>query len=514
VPRARLLSLRKCGRQRHASRRVRSMSVKRNTLINFAGSLVPLLISLVFVPLYLRLVGEARYGVLALAWLFLDYFGFFDLGIGKATANQLARLRDAPTSARSAVFWVGMLINGVLGTLGGIALLIAGQYVLGGYFANMTAELHDEISAAAPWLALAVPVGTLSAVGVAALEARERFFALNALQVLISVLLQVVPIAIAWCWGPALDALIAAAVICRMAAGLLLFLACWRYVPLQGSPSFRKALAGPLFRYGGWVTVTALIGPILVSVDRVLIGWQIGPSAVAHYTVPYNIVTKLQILPASLTRALFPRFSLLEREESTRMAEQAVFSLAAITLPLIVFATITMAPFLTLWVGPEFAEVAAPLGEILLAGVWINGLAWIPFAMLQGQGRPDVVAKFHAIELIPYAVVLWIGLAYGGLSGAAWAWVLRVIIDAILMFAAAGLLSRVSFALCTGTAFIIASHLGLHFAPHTLVIHVGVAVLLLISATSYSIRITPADLRQTLARAAPFASARLGTMKK
>src|SRR5712692_4401101 len=215
------------------------MHVKRNTLINFAGSLVPLLISLVFVPLYLRMVGEARYGVLALAWLFLDYFGFFDLGIGKATANQLARLRDAPILERSAVFWMGALINGVLGLLGGLVLLIAGHYVLDGYFgANITTELHDEISSAVPWLALAVPVGTLSAVGVAALEARERFFALNALQVLVSVLIQALPIMVAWRWGPPLDRLIASTVICRVAAGVLLFLACQRYVPLEGLPRF------------------------------------------------------------------------------------------------------------------------------------------------------------------------------------------------------------------------------------------------------------------------------------
>jgi O-antigen/teichoic acid export membrane protein len=483
------------------------MNVKRNTLINFAGSVAPLLIALVLVPLYLRMVGEDRYGVLMLAWLFLDYFAFFDLGIGKATANQLARFRDAPIPARAALFWTGALVNGILGLIGGIVFSMLGEYVSSGYFGNnLTTELQDELLAAVPWMALAVPVGTLSSVGIAALEARERFVVLNALQVLVSVLIQGVPIVIAWCWGPALDRLIASAVVCRAATGVLLFLACRRYVPLQGLPRFRKSLAGPLFRYGGWVTITALIGPILVSIDRVLIGSQIGPNAVAHYAVPYNLVTKLQILPASLTRALFPRFSLLEWEESVRMAMQAVFGLAGITLPLIVAATIAMEPFLTIWVGSGFAKVAAPLGEILLAGVWINNLAWIPSTMLQGQGKPDVIAKFHAIELIPYAVVVWVGLAQGGLPGAAWAWVLRVVIDAILVFTAAGLLARVLLLLCTGTALIIVSRLGLHMAADTPLVHAGVAAVLLISAVFYGLRVIPTHLRQTIARAAPFGS--------
>jgi O-antigen/teichoic acid export membrane protein len=101
--------------------------------------------------------------------------------------------------------------------------------------------------------------------------------------------------------------LIAATVICRIGANLPVFLACRRYVPLRGRPRFRKSLAAPLFRYGGWMTVTAVIGPILVSVDRLLIGAHIGLGAVAHYAVPYNLVTKLQILPASLIQLLAAR---------------------------------------------------------------------------------------------------------------------------------------------------------------------------------------------------------------
>ena len=91
------------------------MSIKHNTLINLAGATAPILISLMIVPLYLQLVGEARFGVLVLIWLFVGYFDFFDFGVGKATANHMARLRDAPISAREAAFWTGALINGTLG---------------------------------------------------------------------------------------------------------------------------------------------------------------------------------------------------------------------------------------------------------------------------------------------------------------------------------------------------------------------------------------------------------------
>jgi O-antigen/teichoic acid export membrane protein len=491
------------------------MSIKRNTLINLAGATAPMLLSLIVVPFYLRLVGEARFGVLVLVWLLVGYFEFFDFGIGKATANQMARLRDAPVATREEVFWTGALINGMLGLLGGLALLVAGHYAAGAYFGDRpSGELAAEIRMALPWLALAVPVGTVSAIGVAALEARERFLTLNTLQVLVTALIQLLPLLVAWWRGPALDGLVAAAVICRVGVNLPVLLACRRYVPLLGRPRFRKSLAAPLFRYGGWVTVTAVIGPVLVSVDRLLIGSQIGLSAVAHYTVPYNLVTKLQILPASLVRTLFPRFSLLRWEECAPIARQAVFGLAAISLPLTVAAVIVIKPFLSVWIDARFAETAAPVGEILLTGVWINSLAWVPAVMLQGQGRPAIVAKLHAMELVPYVTILWIGMAWAGLQGAAWAWVLRVAVDALLMFWASGLRACVLPVLWIGLALIAAVHLALHLTAEMPIARGIVATAVLMAAISYSLRVVPNDLRLILAHAPPFRWLRLAATQK
>src|SRR6266404_3864432 len=491
------------------------MSIKRNTLINLIGATAPMLISLMIVPLYLRLVGEARFGVFVMVWLFVGYFELFDFGIGKATANHMARLRDAPPSEREAAFLTGALINGVLGLLGGLVLLVGGHYGVTGYFGDkLSGELNAEIRMALPWMAFAVPVGTVSTVGIAALEARERFLTLNTMQVLVTALIQLSPLLAAWWRGPALDGLIAATIISRIGANLPVFLACRRYVPLRGRPRFRKSLAASLFRYGGWVTVTAVIGPILVSVDRLLIGSQIGLSAVAHYAVPYNLVTKLQILPASLLRTLFPRFSLLQWEECVPIARQAVFGLAAITLPLTVVAVIVLKPFLIMWIGAEFAEVAAPVGEVLLIGLWINSLAWVPVVMLQGQGRPAIVAKLHVLELIPYVAILWIGVAWVGLPGAAWAWALRVAIDALLMFWASGLWARVFSVLWTGMALIAVVQLAVHLSAEMPMIRGTVGIAVLIAAIFYSLRVAPNDLRLILARAVPFVSSRLAAMLK
>src|SRR2546422_11694150 len=79
-------------------------------------------LSLVTIPIYIGLIGDGRYGVLAVAWLLLGYFGLFDLGLGRATAQRIAALRDSTPQNRSAAVWTALVINVSLGVVGGLII--------------------------------------------------------------------------------------------------------------------------------------------------------------------------------------------------------------------------------------------------------------------------------------------------------------------------------------------------------------------------------------------------------
>ncbi|HES77073.1 MAG TPA: flippase, partial [bacterium] len=78
-----------------------------------------------------------------------------------------------------------------------------------------------------------------------------------------------------------------------------------------------------------------------------------------------------------------------------------------------------------------------PVAVILLLGIWMNALAFLPYSYLQAQGRPDLPAKLHLIEVVPYLVFLWWAIGAWGIQGAALAWTLRVSLDSVLLFSAA-----------------------------------------------------------------------------
>jgi O-antigen/teichoic acid export membrane protein len=128
---------------------------------------------------------------------------------------------------------------------------------------------------------------------------------------------------------------------------------------------------------------------------------------------------------------------MLDRGDAVGLGRDAVSALLAIMTPAVVLGLVLLEPFLNVWLGRTVTDHSAPVGAILLMGMWVNSLAVVPYAFLQAQGRPDLPAKFHLLEVVPYIATLILGLYFGGISGAAWAWTGRAIVDAVLLFGGA-----------------------------------------------------------------------------
>lgn len=415
-----------------------TMSIRRNTAYNLLGSVIPLAVSLVTIPIYLGLIGEARYGVLAIAWLLLGYFGLFDLGLGRATAQSIAVLRDSAAAERARTFWTALAMNLGLGVIGGLLIWPIAAYFFGHVF-KVDEALRPEIQDAVPWLMLAVPMATVSGVFSGALQGRERFLELNLISVSGTAVFQLLPLAVAALGYVNLSALLPAALFARLVTLLLL---AWRCQDLTRGhrATIKLARARQLLRFGGWVTVSAFVGPMMVVLDRFIIGATAGAQAVTYYTVPFQLAHRTTLLSGALTAALFPRFATLSRGEELRLAQESLSALVIVVTPMAAAGILLIEPFLAWWIGPELAERSAMVGQIIVLGFWVNSFARVPLAQLQARGRPNIVATCHLAELLPYFGLLYLGLHYIGLVGAAIAFSLRVLVDYVLLSGFAGIL--------------------------------------------------------------------------
>ena len=388
------------------------MRVAHGALLNLAGHAAPLVAAVAAVPALIGAIGQERFGFLALAWALVGYFSFFDLGLGRALSRMVAEQSGAPRDERLAALSGSTLsLTLALGAVAGAALFLAAEWLC-----TRVLKLPDAlVSEAVPAMQLVgacLPFVTLTAALRGLLEGAKEFGWVNAIRIPLGILTFAAPLAVAMNWVQ-LPALLPS--LSRLRA-----------------PT--RAAASEMLGYGVWVTVSNIVGSLMIYIGRFVIGALISMAAVAYYTAPYEVITRLWILPAALTGALFPALAVAGPGQVRSLYRKGILMLLGTAVPLALIAGLLAPQWLALWLGVDYAAKSVGTALWLAVGVAINCIAQVPFTLLQARGRADLPGKLHLAELPPYLIVLFALIAVYGIEGAAIAWCARCTIDAIILF--------------------------------------------------------------------------------
>jgi len=413
--------------------------VARNTAWNLLGQVAPAIAAVFTVPILIHGLGTERFGVLTLIWLVVGYFSIFDLGLGRALTQLLAeRLGRDDHASIPPLVWTALGMMGCLGLVGtGVAALLAPALQHG---LKMPAGLRVETLHAIYLLALSVPVVVSTAGLRGVLEARQRFDLANVVRLASGVFTYVGPV-LALVFSHSLVAITIVLLAGRMVTWAAYLVMCARELPeLRRRVAFDSAYVRPLLRVGGWMTVSNVVGPFLVYLDRFLIATLIGAAAVAYYVTPFEIVTRLLMLPWAFAGVLFPLIASTfapNPDHSARLFSRGIRLILLTLFPFVLCAIAFAHEGLSLWVGESFAAHSEVVLRWLAVGVFANGIVQVPFATIQAAGRPDLTARIHLIELPLYVPTLWWMAHRWGIDGAAVAWTLRGGLDLAAQFVVA-----------------------------------------------------------------------------
>ncbi|HVC28076.1 MAG TPA: flippase [Gammaproteobacteria bacterium] len=419
------------------------MSRVRNTAYNLLGSLSPMLVALVTVPLYIKYIGAAEYGILTIAWLLMGYSTYAEFGLGQSVANEIARLGEGRIAERNAVFWTGFWPALFFGLLLGFVIVISGTALVPAW-TTLEPKLRVELVQALPWLMVAAPLSAGNAVLVGAMDGRQHFKHSNIIQSIGWVVSQGLPLLGVLMHRQSLPWLLALATFGRAFTFLSLFGVLSRLLPLTGKMLPERSRLSFLLGFGGWVTLSNVAESLLSSLDRWLAGGFLGAKAVAYYGVPANLAQRTSVFPVALVRTLFPRFSAMDAELALRETVRTTIYLGRIFAPMMGAGIILIDPFLRLWVGRDFAANAYSVAPILFLTAWIRALSDMPDVLLRATRRPRTVASVRVIELPLLFIAGWFGFRLLGLPGLAWAWCLRVTFDAAWLWSRTGCLMQVA----------------------------------------------------------------------
>lgn len=191
-----------------------------------------------------------------------------------------------------------------------------------------------------------------------------------------------------------------------------------------------------LFGFGLWVTVSNIISPAMVYMDRFAISHFGNLSDVAYYSTPFDLIARLLFISNSVSSVMFPTLSAaysVDRPAMRAISRQNFLIVGGMIAPITLVVVIFAHPLMTLWVGAAFAERSSLILQLLAVGILINSLASVGYSNLQAMRRADLTAKCHIFELPFYVVLLIVLVQTFGITGAAIAWLTRVSVDFCLL---------------------------------------------------------------------------------
>lgn len=410
-------------------------SLKNNISWNLLSNVLPLLAGLIFFPMIVDAYGLERFGLLTLAWALVGYFSLFDLGLSRALTQLIS---DSIGKKRSPVVIAELvrtcfILMWVLGILGGGLLFLFSPFIVVNLL-KVKGPLQQEALLGFNTLALSIPIVCHTSAMRGVMESLQMFKSASLIRMVMGV---------GTFAGPYLTSIFSPSLMGAFISLVLLRLVVWALHKLAinqsklldcNSKAFSKQWLGPLFSFGGWMTLTNIIGPLMVYMDRFVIVSMLGVASVGYYVAPYEVVTKMLVVPVAIASVLFPVFardwSLMPKESAQRLNQGILYTLILLFPPCLVL-TYFSSDWLSIWLGSHFAIKGVNVVVWLVSGVLVNSVAQILFAKVQGAGRADWTAKLHLAELLPYIAILGLTIHGWGIDGAALSWFLRILIDTL-----------------------------------------------------------------------------------
>ncbi len=406
----------------------------RNSLWNVTGSALPAIAALASVPLLISALGVEGFGIVTLVNSMIGYFGVLDINLSAGAIKYLAESHAAGEQRRFAeTFWFGALFYGGLGLLGGLAIFMTGRWLVNGIF-NLPEQCHATTVLALQVGAAGFALNQMQSYLLVVPQSLQRYDRSAQSEAFFGVLVNVASVVAALS-----DGSVAAVIAARVGVSLLnvIYLAY-----LIRSLKLDICLAWPgtdvrraLTRFSAYAYLSKIATTLHQHGDKLIVGALAGPVALAFYTVPATLASRMLGLTYRLSSVIYPMTSALAA--SKRIHELRPIYLGTMRyvtyINLVALGVIVLAgdEFLRHWVGESFVAQGYPVLVLMTVALLLDSLTNIPSLVNDALGHPEVSGRFALVRGILGISLVYVGAHTAGIVGAA----IGHLLTAILMSA-------------------------------------------------------------------------------
>lgn len=405
-----------------------SKRIRLNLVANFGAQGWRALMSLVFVPFYVRILGVEAYGLIGLFLSLQMALGLLDAGLRPTLAREMARFSGGAHN----VVGIRTLLHSVELIMLTIAIsIVIGMAIVSPWLAAhwVNTEQIPVAHVARAFAVMGVVAGAqlLESTYDSALSGLQRQVEQNVIITIAATLRGVGALLILLQW-PSISAYFVWQALVSLASLLTLRTAVLRSLspaPIRVRFSLNELLG--IRRYALGVFAQTLLMVVLIQSDRLILARLTSLRELGGYAIAAAVGGMLAFITTPIGRAYFPRFTELTERGDVRGLESTFYQATKL---LVIFgatycAMITLfgERLMRLWLNDaELASRVAPLLALLAVGNLFWALLEITNLLQLANGRTSLILRMNLGMLAIYLPLLFFAASSSGAIGAAASW--------------------------------------------------------------------------------------------
>jgi O-antigen/teichoic acid export membrane protein len=400
-----------------------NLRLARNALSNLAGAVIPALVALATVPLVVRGLGDAGYGLYSLVTAIVGYFAVLDINVTAGSVKFIAQYNasaDRERISETVVF--GVLVYCGLGVAGGVGLFLGAHWLVTHVFA-VPPGLVTEAVATLKLAALGFFISQLQGYLQSVPQSLMRFDIAARVEVLFGVCVPLLTVLVLMLGYGLFEVILV-----RVAASSLNCLVLWQSIgnllPDLSWRTPRSAIRRELLGFSAYSFLSRFASLSYAYADKLIIGALVGVTGLAYFTVASTLANRVLSLTFRLSGVFFPAASSLaasgQLERLDRLYLKASRYIVFINGAVLVLVAVFAYPILLYWMNAEFARNGALVLAVMALSQFIDSLTNLPSLVNDGMGHPRVSGSFALVRALLGLLVVYLGVRWWGIDGAAW----------------------------------------------------------------------------------------------
>lgn len=336
--------------------------LKRGVLLSYLSIALGTVISLLYTPVMLRLLGQSEYGLYTLVASIVSYLGLLGLGFGGAYITFYARATatesDEGAARLNGLFLLIFSVIGIAAVAVGILLVLSTEVMLGDKLSSREMATAQVLMGLMVFsVALSFPASVFSSF----IVANERFVFQKALQLVTTVAGPAATLLVLLAGFKSIGMAVVAVVV---VVGTTVINICFCLRRLKMQFSFRGLdvqLAKEIAVFSSFIFINMIVDHVNWNVDKFILARVSGVVAVAVYGLAGQLNSYYMILGSTVSSVFAPRVNRMVASVDdnaeltsllTRVGRMQFLVLALVCSSFVVFGQ----PFINAWAGRDYGN--------------------------------------------------------------------------------------------------------------------------------------------------------------